>query len=106
MRWGGLQPKMTPGPVQSYTPHIFYDWVCIELMTALCSGAKHHSNHVGATYACVLCSRRVPMLVFFQSNRVSAIYAYIFATAAFLSSCSFIYQVFLVSALCAVFLRR
>jgi len=58
-------------------PHTIYESVYLELIKILCNGAKHHSSGVGVIYACALGFRNI-VLTLFQSNRVSAIYAYVF----------------------------
>ena len=76
LAWRGIHPKRSL--VFAATPHTIYE--DLEFITALCSGANHYCNFVGAIYACVVCSCHYlsNMLLFRQSNSVSAIYAYVF----------------------------
>jgi len=47
-------PQMTPDSSQPPTPHTIYKSVYVELIKALCSGSKDHSNRVGVIHACAL----------------------------------------------------
>jgi len=52
---------------------LFDQSVHLELIAALCDGAKHYSNRVGTTHACALYQYHLSMLVLRESNRASAI---------------------------------
>jgi len=50
-------------------PNRHNESVCVELITALCSGTKIHSNRVGAIYACAHLWYHKCMIMFSESNR-------------------------------------
>jgi len=54
----------------------------MELITPCVTVLSTLVNRVGTIRACALCYRHISVLVSFQSNRVSAIYAHVLAIAA------------------------
>jgi len=53
---GRYAAQMISGQLQPLTPHTFHESVYLELVTALCSGAKHHSNRFALSMSVILAS--------------------------------------------------
>jgi len=52
---GGLQPEWPRVHRSLPLPHAYHEFVCLEFIAGLCSGAKYHKNRVDAIYAYALC---------------------------------------------------